>query len=252
MTKPGRALGVGVVLGAAVAAAAWASAQDPAGPRPAPAMPGPPTPMPSVPGAGTVQVPVADLVDPAFRDAVVRVVRQPTLSTRGASGEYVCTPAVYEWLLDHPDRVSLAWRRLRVECVPITDLGGGRFGWADGDGSELTWQTVGKFADGRVWYATGTVKPNAVTPSVPVRAVVVLTHPQRPLGDGTAAVRPVAQAFLQTDSKAANVVMRVLGPTAPKLAEQGAEQLLYFFDGIARYAQKNPDRADALLAPPRR
>ena len=60
------------------------------------------------------------------------------------------------------------------------DLGGGRFHWTDANGSELTWQTVGKFADGLVWYATGKVKPGTLLPMVPVKAVAVLRHPSKP------------------------------------------------------------------------
>jgi hypothetical protein len=60
------------------------------------------------------------------------------------------------------------------------------------------------------------------------------------------------QAYMHTDSRAAGVVMRVLGPTAPKLAQEGAEQLLFFFNGIARYVQAHPDQTDALLGPPKR
>ena len=55
--------------------------------------------------------------------------------------------------------------------------------------------------------------------------------------------------YLQSDSKAAALGAAVLGPTAPKIAEQGAEQFLEFFNGIAEYVQKNPTKADALLAP---
>lgn len=239
MTVSGKPLGL--VFGAVVAAvcAAAPPVRTVAAAEPGPAMP----------GAGTVRVPIADLVDPVYADAVLKVVRQPTISARGASNDLVCRPAVYEWLLAHPDRVSLAWQRLKVPCVEITDLGGGKFTWADGEGSELVWQTVGKFTDGLVWYATGKVKANAVTPTVPVRAVVVFTHAKRPAANGVAVIRPVAQVFLQTDSKAANAVMRVIGPTAPKLAEQGAEQLIYFFNGIAGYVQRHPERTEKLLAP---
>ena len=88
-----------------------------------------------------------------------------------------------------------------------------------------------------------------MTPTVPVQAVVVMTHPKKPAKDGTAALSPAVQAFLQTDSRAANVVLRMLGPTAPKLAQEGAEQLLFFFAGVARYVQAHPEKADELLGP---
>ncbi len=250
MVGTGRSLGV--LIGSVVAAAAGVATA--AEPRAMPAQPQPPA-MKSVSspgpmsGTGPVRVVLSEVVAPEYRDQVLAVVRKPTIATRGAYEDTLCTPAVYEWLLDHPDRTSLAWRRLQVPCVAITDAGNGRFSWSDGEGSELTWQTVGRFADGLVWYATGKVKPSAVTPSVPGRAVVVMLYPKQPLGNGTAIVSPVAQAYLQTDSRATKVVMRMLGPAAPRLAEQGAEQLLFFFAGIARYVQQNPDKSGELLGP---
>ena len=192
---------------------------------------------------------LSDVVDAKYRDAVLAVVKKPTLTTRGVSPEISCTPAVYEWLLEHPDRTSLAWQRLKVPCVEIKDTGKGSFTWADGDGSELAWVPVGRFKDGLVWYATGKVKCTPVTPTVPVKAVVVMFHPGKPVEGGLSNLTPVTHVYLQTDSKAASVVLKIIGPTAPKLAEQGAEQLLYFFTGIARYLQKHPDRSEELLGP---
>ena len=244
MIGTGRSLGT--VLGSVVASAAVAAAQPPQ-PAPIPPAASGGLAMPAAPAP--TRIVLSEVVDPAYRDAVLAVVRKPTVATRGRSDEVICDPAVYDWLLDHPDRVSLAWRRLKVPCVQITDAGKGRFAWNDGEGSELLWQTVGRFPDGLVWYATGKVKPSAVTPTVPVRAVVVMTHPKRPKPDGTAAIAPVAHVYLHTDSRAANVVLRMIGPTAPKLAEQGAEQLLYFFTGVATYAHKHPEKAEQLLSP---
>jgi len=200
-------------------------------------------------GEMPAKIVLAEVVEAKHRDAVLAVVKKPTMTTRGVSPEITCTAAVYEWLLAHPDRTSLAWQRLKVPCVEIQDAGKGAFTWADGEGSELAWQPVGRFKDGLVWYATGKVKCTPVTPTVPVKAVVVMMHPHTPLEGGAATRQPVTQVYLQTDSKAAHVVLKIIGPTAPKLAEQGADQLLYFFTGIARYLQKHPERRDELLGP---
>lgn len=233
MTGTGKALGVW--LGGAVGAAAWAT---PAGASP------PPLPPPAMTAPAPAPLTFGDVVQPAFKDAVLKVVRQPTISTKYASDEVSCSREMYEWLLSRPDRVSLAWRRMKVGCVEITDLGAGKFGWADDQGSDLTWQKVGTFPDGVVWYATGKVKASPVTPSVPVKAVVVLAYPVK-----GGVLAPVTQVYLQSDSRAAQVMMRMLGPTAPKLAEQGAEQLLFFFNGVGRYVTAHPEKAEALLAP---
>jgi hypothetical protein len=113
----------------------------------------------------------------------------------------------------------------------------------------VAWQTVGTFPDGRVWYATGKVKAARAAPSIPVQGVIIVTHPRKAEKDGVALFTPTAQAYLHTDSRAASLALRALGPAAPKIAEDAAGQLLDFFGGIANYVQKNPKQADMLLGP---
>jgi hypothetical protein len=216
------------------------------------APPGTSAAMPALPAAAPAPSPktnVLESVKPEFRDAVAKCLNKPTVSTRAMGDEVVCTIAVYEWLYEHPDRVALAWKRLKVPSIPISDLGSGKFGWTDEYGSEVVWQTVGTFTDGRVWYATGKVKAGPATPAIPVQSVVIVTHRKRVEKDGVALFAPVVEAFMHTESKAANLVLRILGPTVPNVAEQAAGQLLDFFGGIAMYVQRNPSKADELLGP---
>ena len=149
-------------------------------------------------------------------------------------------------------RVALAWQRLKVPSIPIADMGTGRFGWTDEYGSEIVWQTVGTFSEGRVWYAKGKLKAGVAAPAIPVQSVVVVRHKKRIEKDGVALFAPTIEAYMLSDSRAANLILRVLGPTVPNIAEQAASQLLDFFGGIAAYVQKHPTKADELLAPPRK
>ena len=204
-------------------------------------------PLTATPRPATVGL--LDAVAPAYRDAVSQVVRQPTLSAKAADDRFTAHVKVYDWLLEHPDRASLAWRRMKVPCVEITDLGDGRFRWSDPNGSELTWRTVGRFADGLVWYASGKVKPGTLLPTVPVKAVAVLRVTREQWDEKAATFQPVVQVYLQTDSRAANAVLRMIGPAAPRMAEEGAEQLLLFFSGPARYLYRHPDEVPTMLAP---
>jgi hypothetical protein len=143
----------------------------------------------------------------------------------------------------------MAWRRLNIGAVDICPLEGGRFVWKDDNGSELTWRTVSKNGEGRIWYAEGKVRAGALLPVVPVRAVAVLRHgAKKKEDDGNPLIRHQLEVFLQTDSRAANLVLRMLGPTAPRMAQQGAEQLLMFFSGIAKYIEKYPTKAPLLLS----
>ena len=233
---------LGILLSGAIGAT-----EASAGPPMPPAMPAPRSASPAPPPRANV----LDSVRPEFRDAVARCMSKPTVTTRASGEEVVCTVAVYEWLYEHPDRVALAWQRLKVPSIPIHDLGNGKFGWTDEYGSEIVWQTVGTFAEGRIWYATGKVKAAPATPSIPVQSVVVVRHKKRIEKEGVALYVPFVEAYMHSDSKAANLILRVLGPTVPNVAEQAAGQLLDFFGGIAGYVQRHPNRAEELLAPPK-
>jgi len=205
--------------------------------------------MPSPGSSGVVQTGVLEHVAENYRDAVAAVLKSPSMSTKADEDEFVAEPKIYDWLVEHPDRASIAWQRLKVPCLEISDLGKGIYKWSDETGSELTWQTVGKFENGTIWYATGKVKAGTLIPTVPVKAVAILHAPRSAEKDGLSTFKPTIQMHLLTDSRVASTVMRVVGPAAPKMAEQGAEQLMFFFSGLARYTQKKPEQVEVLLAP---
>lgn len=192
-----------------------------------------------------ITLPTQDLA-PAYRHRVAKVIQQPTLTAHAPTEEFPA--AIYPWLLDHPDRASLAWRRLGIPCSEITDRGNGQFGWSDGDGTEVIWRTVLQTDDLRVWHAEGHTRISPVTPKIPVQAVVVLRHSSRVTASGRRIVAHEADVYLQTDSRAAATVARMIGPAAPRLAEQGAGQLLLFFSGLSRYFDKHPEDISSLLA----
>lgn len=179
------------------------------------------------------------------RAKVARIVQSPTLSTHAPADDFPAS--LYDWLLDHPDRVALAWRRLGVPCVGITNHGDGTFGWTDGQGSELTWQTAWSGPGGRIWVAEGQARPGPHLPLVPVRAVAILRCAKRRESDGRTFVTHEVDVYMQTDSKAAALITKLMGPAAPRLAAQGAEQLLLFFSGIGRHLEAHPDETLTLL-----
>lgn len=208
-----------------------------------------PTPALSKPAiSGTSQI--LDLVPAAHKDSVAKVITKPTLSAKYTEDSFEAHAAVYPWLLEHPDRVSLAWKRMNVPCVEILDAGHGTFVWTDENGSQLTWQSVAKLTDGLVWYATGKVKAATLLPMVPVKAVAVVKYPSKPTAtEGVVKLTPEASVYLLSENRAANALLRMVGPAAPKMAEEGAEQLLFFFSGVATHLRNNPDKVQTLLAP---
>lgn len=197
---------------------------------------------------GTLPLPVAMEAMPGVtRDALTKVMKAPTVTAVATAEEFVAHWDMYQWLLDHPDRTAGAWRKLGVGAVEITPLKDGRFLWKDELGSELVWQSVARSPQGRIWYAEGKFKPAILSPTFPVTGVAVLNHSAKARAGGESAIKHQVELFLQADNKAATLATKVLGDTAPKITQQGGEQLLAFFAGIARYSHDKPEKAVALF-----
>jgi hypothetical protein len=193
------------------------------------------------------QVPIEELPE-GVRESVRRILEKPTLYSHGPGETFPCRSPLYYWFLDHPDRAVLAWRRLGAKCMGITDRGGGRFGWSDEYGSDITWETIYSGPQLRVWYAQGKVRPSPLMPLVPVRAVVTLTHIPGRNKNGLPLLHHQADLFVLIDSKTAALVTRMLGPSAPRMAEQNIAQMEMFFSALVWYLEQHPERAEALLA----
>jgi hypothetical protein len=188
-----------------------------------------------------------DSLNPALRERVRKVLSQPTLVTHAPVDEFRASPKVYDWLMDHPDRTTLAWQRLGVACSPITDRGSGRFGWADKEGSEVIWSTIVRTPQLRVWYAEGHVRLGALVPSIPIQFVVVVRHnlPNAEIGQ----IQHQVDIFCHADSRAVNLAYRIVGPTADRMAQEAAEQMLMFFSAMSSYVTQHPEQTERLLAP---
>ncbi len=195
----------------------------------------------------SARLPIDDM-PAAVREKVRQVADRPTLYSQGPAETFPCDPTIYQWFLDHPDRAVAAWHKLGAQCVAITDRGAGRFGWSDGAGSDVHWDTVYKSAELRIWHAEGQVKAGPLVPTVPFEAIVVVKHATGKDDRGRTVVRQQADLILHTDSRSAQIAARILGPTAPKLAEQYVAQMEMFFSALSWYIHKHPDRAEELLA----
>jgi hypothetical protein len=181
------------------------------------------------------------------RDGVRRVLEHPTLETRGPTEFFRGSPELYHWLLDHPDRGVSMWRRLGAKCMDITDRGGGRFGWTDGQGTDIHWETVYRGPQVRIWYAEGEGRPGPALGTIKVRAVAVLRYQLTTDARGRTVIKHQADLFLQTDSKAVALVAKLMGASAPQLARQCVGQMELFYSFLVAYLDRHPERTEPLL-----
>jgi hypothetical protein len=178
-----------------------------------------------------------------IREPVSAVLEHPTVHTVGPAESFTCQPAQYYEFLEHPDRAVAAWRKLGAKCLTITDRGKGRFGWVDEHGSDVHWDLVQSTPRLRVWYAEGQVRPNAWLPTVAFQAVVVLHLNEGRDADGHPTIRHQAELVVHSDNKTAALVARLLGPSAPRLAEQYVAQIQMFYSALSWYCYQHPEDA---------
>lgn len=181
------------------------------------------------------------------RDGVQRVLERPTVQARGPVEIFRGNVALYHWMMDHPDRGVQVWRRMGAKCMEIADRGNGRFGWTDGQGSGIQWETVSSGPAMRIWYAEGQARPGPLVPLIPARAVAILRFAQSKDALGRTIIRHQAEIYLQTDSKAAALIAQIMGGSAQQLARHCAAQMALFFSGPVAVLDKYPDRMGELL-----
>src|SRR6516162_8642495 len=73
---------------------------------------------------GSGPFPLEQLPD-HVRERARLVVEHPTLTSYGPVEAFNCQPAMYFWLLDHPDLAVRVWKLLGAHCADVMDQGGG-------------------------------------------------------------------------------------------------------------------------------
>jgi hypothetical protein len=197
---------------------------------------------------GFASFPALDSLPAQFRAQLGTVIKKPALRARGPVETFRCDPALYYWLLDHPDRVCKGWQRMGARCIPIHEEGPKRYGCKDEQGNVVHWDTVVSDHQMQIWYAEGLVRPGRLLPMVKVRAIVVIHILEGHDSSGRRAVRHQAELILHTDSKAVALATRLFGMSAPRLAEQYVGQVQTFFAAMAWYVNEHPQKRQVLLA----
>jgi hypothetical protein len=85
-------------------------------------------------------------------------------------------------------------------------------------------------------------------PMVSLKAVLVLDFAEGTDGNNQPAVRQQMHLFLHTDSRAVALATRIMGDSAPKMADQFLGQLQMFYAAMAWYLDQHPDKQEKMFA----
>ncbi len=235
----------GVLLGLVLAGPGMARAQQPVAP-PLPSIAPRASQAPGKPGMNSA-LPLEQL-PPQAQARARALLEHPTLRIQGPVEIFNCQPERYFWLLDNPHLCVRLWKNLGAKVTDIQSLGGGRFAWTDGQGSQINWTTVLRTTEHRVWLAEGSVKPGMLLPTVSVKALMAIHHTEGTDGDKHPAIRHHVELVLQTDNAAVALAARLLGASAPHVAQQYVAQIEMFYGAMAWYLDRYPRHAAQLLA----
>ena len=198
------------------------------------------------PSYGFPSIPL-EAMSPELAGKVASVLERPTLSARAAPETFNTRHAVYRFLLDHPDQAVRLWRKVGARVSDIDDQGGGHYIWQDGQGSAVRWQIALRGGGLHLWYAEGKVKPGLLLPAQSFRAVAMLKYVEGIDTKGLPAVRHQVHFILRCDSGAIALAARLMGASAPRLAEQYLGQLQAFYGGMAWYLYQDEARGRELF-----
>jgi hypothetical protein len=210
---------------------------------------GPPLFAPAAPAAGdslfgAPHVPL-ETIPGESRQRIQAVLDQPTLASKGRSETFNADPVTYRWLLAHPDQAARLWRLIGAKVSDIKEANG-MYLYQEGQ-SEVRWHIAYHDHVTHAWYADGKVKLGLLLPASSFRAWVVLEYKTGKDTAGKPAIRQQVHFLLRCDGRAVALAARILGASAPHLAEQYLGQLQMFYGGLAWYLWQDRDRARQLF-----
>lgn len=180
---------------------------------------------------------VPSQVASAERARLESIAQGALVSTRVEGQTHFMPPAVFEYLLDHPEFASHVTRALKLARYRIWQDAGER--WLD-DG----WGTRGRFVlvhaePGRRLYRARGAYEKMFLPDMRGEAVAVFEYAFRPVSDGRTLVESWATGYVQIESGFLSVLGRIALPFVQAKADQEAGRLLRVFARVSRAIESN-------------
>jgi hypothetical protein len=179
----------------------------------------------------------ADLPAP-HRGRLEAIAQAAAVSTRVDAEPFPARPAVFQFLLEHPEFAARVTRVLKVARYRV---------WREADGLHLDdgWGAVGRFevvhatSSRRIMYARG-VYQKAFLPDIHGEAVVMIEYAARPTPDGKHLIGSTVTGFVKLDSGFLSAATKLLSPVAQAKADREARLLVRVFAKVCRATDEKP------------
>jgi hypothetical protein len=182
---------------------------------------------------------VLSRLDPAEAEQIRMVIEHSTLQKSVERFRFRSQPAIFDFLLDHPDFAAVAARELRIARYRITPRSDGTYDAVDMQGIHGSFRPLYITHGERVYDGIGSYRPSFF-PSFSGHAVVRLRYQHRLDPDGLPVVENRAEVYVRLDSRIAAFFAKLFLPFLQRVVDQKVNQALTVAKRVSEQVAMNP------------
>jgi hypothetical protein len=186
------------------------------------------------------------LIPPNEQAQVRSIVQGSAIYRRLPTRVIDCHPAMFTFLVQHPEVIADVWRVMGVSRVKLDKMGPGAYRGNDGAGTT----GIVRFVAGEwgpearntaVVFADGAYDGKPFVLPLRAKSIVLMRSNSVREPNGRYYVTVHADAFIHVEQMAVELVARTVQPWVNATADRNLVETLTFVSNFSRTAEKNPD-----------
>ncbi len=169
------------------------------------------------------------------------VVENAGLFRRLPAQSIECSPAFFNFLIEHPDVVVNIWRVLKLSDVRLTRVGDGQFSADDCSGTKGELRIVYRDGNLHVVYGEGRYEGPLLARPVRGRCVLVVSTEHAVQADGRPLATCRVDAFLHLENVGVDVLARTFQPLLGRTADHNLRETAQFVGMLYQAAEFNQE-----------
>jgi hypothetical protein len=187
-----------------------------------------------------------DQLDDETRRTVLGVVTDASIFRRLPTQVVRCDPALYQFMVDHPDAVVDLWRVLGISAMSLERIGPDSFRVDDGQGTTGDMHFVYRLPEARLVFAEGTYEGPLFKKPVHGQCVMLLRTGYQRQPDGHVHVTSRLDTFIRLEHTGAELIAKTFQPLVGKVIDYNFLESMGFLGSLSRTAEVNPQATLAL------
>jgi hypothetical protein len=193
------------------------------------------------------------LIPPNEQPLVRSIVQQSSIYRRLPTRVIDCHPAMFTFLMQHPEVVADVWRVMGVSRVKLDKLGPGAYRGNDGAGTTGTVRFMAgewgpEARNTAIVFADGAYDGKPFVLPLRAKSIVLMRSSAVRERNGRYYVTVQADTFIQVEQLAIDLIARTVQPWVNATADRNLVETLTFVSNFSRTAEKNPEGMKRMAA----